>query len=386
MSAPSYVPAAAARQGPSPIRPVLALTRYARLGASSRVRFYQYAEHLAAAGVPLTLEPLLDDDYLHARYAGRTAWLPTVRGYLRRFRALREAAAADSLLWIEKELAPWLPAWLELLVVGDRPFVLDLDDAIFHNYDLGASALLRRLYGTKIDRLMRAASVVTVGNEYLAERARRAGARDVRYVPTAVDLRRYEVRHPPETADSPIGIVWIGSPATVHYLAIVAPALQALSRERSVALHVIGGGSFALPGVTVVNLPWSDDTEVRNIQRCDIGIMPLPDSPWERGKCGYKLIQYMACGLPVVASPVGINRDIVRPGCEGYLAARTDEWIQALSALAQDGLLRKRMGEQGRRRVELEYSTRATGPLVVRSLRDASGFDAAATETRQAQS
>jgi hypothetical protein len=120
---------------------------------------------------------------------------------------------------------------------------------------------------------------------------------------------------------------------------------------------------------TLEILPWAEDTEVTLIQSMDIGVMPLPDTPWTRGKCGYKLIQYMACGLPVVASPVGVNRDIVEHGVNGFLAESDDEWRAAVDALLNDADLRRRMGAAGRKKVEEQYSLQVWGPRVAQMLR-----------------
>jgi len=202
--------------------------------------------------------------------------------------------------------------------------------------------------------------MVTVGNDYLAERARRAGATRVEQLPTTVDLDRYQTA--PESENTSYTIGWIGSPTTVGYLNLVQPALAEVSRNDGAQLVVVGGHrELALSGVPTVALPWSEESEVSDIQRFDVGIMPLRDSPWERGKCGYKLIQYMACGRPVVASPVGVNAQIVDHGVNGFLASTTDEWISALDRL-RDAPLRQRMGRAGRTKVERAYALQVTAP------------------------
>jgi glycosyltransferase involved in cell wall biosynthesis len=209
---------------------------------------------------------------------------------------------------------------------------------------------------------MRHASMVVAGNGYLAARARSAGAANVEVLPTVVDLERYTspVRRVAEAA-VPIVIGWIGSPATVGYLQVLAKPLARLATDRAIELRVIGAPA-TLPGVPVTQVPWSEATEVQAIGSCDIGIMPLTDSPWERGKCAYKLIQYMACGLPVVASPVGANRQIVEPGINGFLAAEPAQWETALKRLADDAALRLRFGQAGRALVEAQYSLQVAAP------------------------
>jgi len=254
------------------------------------------------------------------------------------------------------------------------PYALDFDDAVFHNYDLHRLASVRKVFGHRLDGLMDKAALVVAGNCYLAARARAAGAPWVVVLPTVIDLNRYLplVVKPTVSSSQPLRIVWIGSPSTVRYLQLLQEPLQALAKRLPFVLRVIGG-NFSLPGVQVECLPWAEDTEVAALTECDVGVMPLLDSPWERGKCGYKLIQYMACGLPVVASSVGVNPEIVRNGENGYLASSAEEWVSALEALLQSPSLRAQMGVAGRRRVEEEYCIQKTGPLMAQLLRTAAG-------------
>lgn len=345
---------------------VLALTRYGRLGASSRVRMLQHVSWLDSAGVQVEVQPLIGDDMLRSRYeAGtysRSAMLGAYRG---RLQCLGRRRRYD-LLWIEKEALPWFPASIERAWLQGVPYVLDYDDALFHNYDLHRSKWVRRLLGRRIDRLMAGASLIVAGNEYLAKRARDAGARWVEILPTVVDLDRYPigaVRH----EGSVQRIVWIGSPSTAVYVQDLAEPLRRLAARHAIKLRVIGA-ELAIPGVDVECVPWTEDTEAESIAQCDIGIMPLKDSPWERGKCGYKLIQYMACGLPVVASPVGVNVQIVREGENGFLADGPQDWEIKMSQLLDSSPLRSSMGTAGRARVEQAYCVQEVAPRLAQML------------------
>jgi len=353
---------------------LLALSRYGLLGASSRVRMALYRDALAAEGIDLRMSYLLDDAYLAAKYRdGHTPWSHVVRAYWHRLRDLPALCRDSHLLWVEKELWPWAPAWLERFFMRDRPLVLDFDDAIFHLYDQHPHPLVRRLWGSKIDRLMRRADLVTAGNDYLAQRARHAGARRVEWLPTVVDLARYPVPIPrPTSRPGPCRIVWIGSPSTVHYLRQIGPALAKLGARRSVELTVIGA-QIDLPGVPLRCEAWTEAGEAAAIAAADIGIMPLPDSPWERGKCGYKLIQYMACGLPVVASPVGVNCRIVEDGANGFLAEDQEAWLARLEWLVDHEAQRHAFGACGRLRVEQTYSLQANAPRLAGWLRELAG-------------
>jgi glycosyltransferase involved in cell wall biosynthesis len=350
---------------------VLLLTRYGQLGASSRLRSLQYLPALKREGIEVTVQPLISDDLLGERYArGRHDFASLSKVYGARISALLRRQTFD-LVWTEKEALPWLPAMLEKLLMGGIPYVLDYDDAIFHGYDMHRYWLVRRTLGRKIDALMRDARLVVSGNDYLAQRARDAGASWVEIIPTVVDLARYDLQ-PHASLDHVMPrIVWIGSPSTVKYIAGLAGPLKKLAQLCDFELRVIGG-VLDMPGVAVKCIPWTEQTEVAEVAACDVGVMPLDDSPWEKGKCGYKLIQYMACGLPVVASAVGANVDIVVHGGNGFLVNDADEWVAALHRLLTSPERRKEMGQAGRKRVEEQYCLQKTGPRLVELLRAAS--------------
>jgi len=362
------VPAVGGSGGP-PLK-VLLLTRHGRMGSSSRQRFYQYLPFLAGQGFEIAVARLHDESYLLRLYAGEGRSPRAILGdYLRRIAFLLSHRRWD-LLWIEKEILPWLPRAAErLLTPRGVPWVLDYDDAIFHRYDnLGPA---RILLGRKIDALMRGATMVIAGSHYLAQRAIAAGAQRVELLPTVVDLRRYPLPAQARPDSEPFTIGWVGSPTTAGYLAGIAPALGALCKDGAARLVCVGGAPARMDGVAAVQRAWSEASEAAEIARFDVGIMPLPDAPWERGKCGYKLIQYMACGIPVVASPVGANLEIVEHAVQGYLADTQPSWIEALARIRDDPGLRRRMGEAGRRRVEALYSLERTAPRLAALLRDA---------------
>ena len=347
---------------------LLMLPRYAPLGASSRLRMYQYVPALRAAGVDVEVSPLFGDAYVRALYTGQRAWGDVLSGYVRRLASQWTAGSFDA-VWVEKELLPWFPAFTERLR-GRPVVVVDYDDAVFHRYDRHASALVRGLLGRRIDAVMQRADVVTAGNHYLADRARTAGCPHVEQLPTVVDLERYAPRSN-RLQPSPVVIGWIGSPATAHYLRPLAPVLERLRQRTALRAIALGARPDQLTGTPFEAVEWSEAAEAAQVATFDIGIMPLVDGPWERGKCGYKLIQYMASGLPVVASPVGVNSEIVRPGLNGALADTPEEWLAALGQLADDPALRARLGAEGRKRVEDWYSLQAQAPRLISILQEA---------------
>lgn len=345
---------------------ILILPRYGRQGASSRLRLYQYIDWFEKAGLRCKVLPLINDSQLKRYYeTGKYSKADLIYAYVLRIISLLKIESY-SLILIEKEALPWLPAWFEKVLLSRVPYVLDFDDAIFHNYDLHKSKLVKRLLGKRIDKIMATASLVIAGNNYLADRALSSGARCVKLIPTVIDLVRYTVNPniKDQQANGALKIVWIGSPSTLIYLKIVEKSLTRLSETIPFSLRIIGGGHLMISGVNVEILPWSESGESSAITDCDIGIMPLLNTPWEQGKCAYKLIQYMACGLPTVASPVGANPSVVVDGVTGFLADSDDAWFEKLKLLMTDTTLRNKMGAAGRERVEANYCLHKTAPIL----------------------
>lgn len=342
---------------------ILVLPRYGRQGASSRTRLWQYVPALEAAGLDVRVEPFFDDDYVRDLQVGRRSYGRIARAYLRRVATFVRKGPPD-LLWIEKEVMPWVPDWLERLILPENvPVALDYDDAVFQLYEGHRSGLVRRLLGGKHRRAMRRAQLVIAGSRFLADYARAAGAPAVEQVPTVVDLDRFPATRRRRRSGIP-RVCWIGQQSTAGFLQPLAPLMRELADAGEASFTAIGIDAAAA-GLPMESVQWSEEGEAAAIARCDIGIMPLPDTPFERGKCGYKLIQFMACGLPVVASPVGANRDIVEHGVNGFLAETEAEWREALRHLASDAQLRKRFGEAGRAKVERHYALQVTAPKVV---------------------
>ena len=340
------------------------MSRYDRLGASSRLRSYQYLPYLNQHGVDVEISPLFDDAYVKGLYIRKVSRLQVVLAYIQRLRQIFNVRSYD-LIWVEKEVLPWVPAFLELLLLRrTRPLVVDYDDAVFHRYDKHRSALVRWVLGRKIDWIMAASDVVIAGSEYLVERARLAGARRIEKLPTVVDLHRYSSL-PIRRIENVLTIGWIGSPGTAHYLLPLISVFRLLHENFTVRVVAIGAKNCAEFDDLIEVLPWSEDTEATLLSQIDIGIMPLPDEPFERGKCAYKLIQYMAVSKPIVASPVGENVNVVRPGVNGFLATLESEWLSALSKLCNDAALRERFGQAGHDIADQMYSLSVTAPRLL---------------------
>jgi glycosyltransferase involved in cell wall biosynthesis len=355
------------------MRRLLVLTRYDRLGASSRVRLLQYLPTIEQSEFCYDVRPLLGNNYVQALYSGGRVGAATIAAdFIGRLQALMRRRRYD-LIWLEKEAMPFVPYMIERRFLEGVPYVIDFDDAWFLRYQKLPLALMRRLLGDKIDRLMRDSAAVVVGNAYLAEHARRAGARRIEIIPSTIDLERYgaTAAAPSVPARRPVVIGWIGTPITLRYLVRLEPVFRRLPGH-DIVIRIVGAEvPKAWTGLPAESVRWSEQDEVGEIAKFDIGLMPLDDGEWERGKCGYKALQVMAMGRPVVASMVGANCSIFRHGINGLLAQTHDDWLSALQLLAGDPALRGRIGAAARATVESEYSLASQAPRLIGVLNQA---------------
>lgn len=344
---------------------VLGLALYGPMAASTRYRLGQYAPGLAEAGIDLQIRHLLGNDYLRERFSGGS--LPVmsmVRSALERLKDLWHQRDFDAAI-VHCELIPLMPGRLERLLIR-RPYIYDFDDAFYLKYRSGRMRAARQLLGDKFDTVIAGAAAVTAGNQILADYARTYN-RNTHYLPTVVDTSRYQP-HTGTRSSRAFTVGWIGSYSTAAYLREFAVPLSALGQEGQVRFIVMGGKAPKVPNVSVVELDWNESTELDVINSFDVGIMPLPDNDWARGKCGFKLIQYMACAVPVIASPVGANVDILNPD-SGFLATTPQEWLDALRILRDQPAVRARMGEAGRARVVQHYSLHKNLPVLAGVIR-----------------
>ena len=350
---------------------VTAFAKYDREAASTRQRILQYLPSLDREGIHVDVHPLLDDDYVRSLASGKPASKAAIaKAYARRFAQLRQTTDAD-LIWVYAELFPWLPASFERLAFrAGKPVLYDYDDAFFHPYDDHSNAIVRRLLGGKLDPLIAGAAGVCAGNAYLRDHAARLNSNAI-ILPTVVDTDHY--RPAGTRPDRPATIGWIGSPTTWQFVRPYLPLLAELCSSPNIRFAAVGAGDAAqsdrFDGLTFT--PWSEASEIAAVQAMDIGIMPLPDAPWARGKSGYKLVQYMACGLPLVASPVGVNATIVEDGVTGILASDDAQWRTALTRLIADPAMRAAMGQAGRARAVLSYSLQSQAPRLINAMRSA---------------
>lgn len=339
---------------------LLILTKYTATGPSSRYRFLQYLAPLTRQGHVVTVRPLFTEVYLKRRFSQRAPNpLYLLWRFVLRFLHCLDGRRFDA-VWIEGELWPFVPGWVEravCLLLPPRRFH-DFDDAIWLRY---AAKPLRQ----KFRPLLSSATGLTVGNANLAGELKPIQPR-ICQVPTSLSWEKYQHASPRLQGSR---LVWIGSPSTLFFLEDLLPVLRKLRERHAFTLRIIG----AQPSWKELDLEcmaWSEAEEVHLLEACQVGIMPLRDDAWSRGKCGLKLLQYLATGLPAVASPVGVNRAILDASGGGLAAENAEQWIEALGRLLSSEILRKTCGERGREWVRRHMTVEAQAPRLLRFLED----------------
>ncbi len=313
--------------------------------ASTRYRAMQFAERFELAGI-------------------RTKHLSLAGGAGNYLRAIRAARQADVVLVLRKTL-PWPLLWA--LRRAARRLVFDFDDAIFCNSD-GSPSTTRM---SRFSAMVAGCDQVLAGNTFLFAMARQFNSH-VTVVPTCIDTSRYSVSS--GERQEFFDVVWIGSSSTRKYLEDAIPALQLASRQiPGFRLKIIADFGLEGLGFPVIAVPWRLETEAAELASSDVGIAPMRDDDWSRGKCALKVLQYMAAGLPVVSSPAGVNGEAVVPGVTGFLVENESEWSEAFVSLAAAPALCDRMGLAGRSRVEGNYSADVVFSRLLGALMGCSG-------------
>jgi glycosyltransferase involved in cell wall biosynthesis len=394
---------------------VLALASYPTEAAATRYRLEQFVIPLAERGITLTVHPFLDSKHfenLYRRQALPSTALGLIRATLRRSAALLSARQADVVL-IQREAMIFGPPLIEWLTarVMKRPMVLDLDDATYVSYTSPTYGGLGKAlkWFSKTDDLIRWATVVICGNRSIAEYVSSKGAR-ARIIPTVVDTEVFRPAcptanaggtdidptanegvtdiNPPanasgtnksshRTKSSRVVLGWIGTHSTFPYLESIFPVLTDLSKDYDFRLKVVGAGKdeITVPGVEIENSRWSLDREVRDFQSIDIGLYPIDaglySGKWAAGKSGFKAIQYMAVGVPYVATPVGASAELGEVGITHFFAANHQEWRDALAELIVNANKRKQMGAAGRCHVTKHFALPAQTDKLAAVLREA---------------
>jgi len=342
---------------------ILCLALYGDQAASHRVRLSQYVEVLKPFGYDLAINSLLVNDYVIS-LTGKTKipFLKLIFSFIHRAKLLFQSDKYD-LLVVHCELFPFMPAWVERFFLK-KPYIYDFDDAFYLKYIEGKYGFLEPLLGKKFQQIISNAAVVTAGNKNLMKYALQYN-NNVVILPSVVDTNRYYKKN--RYANNIFTLGWIGSPSTVIYLDKLKVPLSKLGRKIQIRLIVIGAEAPKIENISIESVPWSLDTEIDLINQFDVGLMPLKDDEWSRGKCSYKLIQYMACGVCVIASSVGSNNDVVNPAC-GILIDNDNDWHDSILKLAQDSDLREAMGEASLEHIASNYSLESNAPIFSKAL------------------
>ena len=327
---------------------------------SQRYRFEAFEPHLRSRGIEVTYAGVLTTDEARDFYGavsplrkGRIA----ARALVRRATSLLRPA---DVVFVQREAFFLLNHWSEWLAHLRAPVVFDFDDAIWIHAISEANRRFAFLKNVeKIPRVVGLSHTVIAGNEYLATEARKwVEPHRVTIIPTCVDVAKYPTSVPRNATG--LQLVWVGSSSTLRGLEQFLPTLSAIGRAvPGMRLKLLCDRFIEIPDLPVDQCLWSEATEPAEIASADVGIGWVPDDPWSRGKCGLKVLQYQAAGLPVVANPVGVQADFVHNGVTGFQATTTEEWVNAIRHLASNESARRHMGEECRRQVEAGFSVEA---------------------------
>ncbi|HEX8287409.1 MAG TPA: glycosyltransferase family 4 protein [Pyrinomonadaceae bacterium] len=338
-----------------------------------RFRIEQWEPLLKEKGVEITYSPFETEELRQILHQNGKSWQKVqniMRNMNQRRSSLKSVKEFD-LVYVFREAALLGLPWFERRIARSKvPMIFDFDDAVFLSYKSPSNGYLSYLkFPGKTGEICRLSAHVMAGNQYLADYASRFNE-NVTIIPTTIDTDIYK---PVERDSEPevVTIGWSGSFSTVQCLDTIRDVLQELAKEEKFRLRVIGTPHYELPGVETESLKWQSATEIEDLQKIDIGLMPLADDDWSRGKCGLKALQYMALGIPTVCSPVGVNSKIINDGVNGFLADGKGEWIEKLKKLLHSFELRKKFGAAGRKTVEESYSAKSQAPRVFEVFRSA---------------
>ncbi len=329
---------------------------------SQRFRFEQYLGHLSRNGFDCELSYIVqesDDQYLYkpGNFLNKLEFVG--RSFAKRRADVARMNQFD-IIFIAREALMVRSIWPERQFrKGKARIIFDFDDSVWLSNVSDANRRWAWVKdASKTSKLIALADLVFAGNAYLANYARKFNQR-VEVVPTTIDTDEYKPG--PRGTEGPVVIGWSGSITTIQHFNHAVPALRKIKAKFGdrIAFRVVGDGNFRQQELGITGLPWRKETELDDLRAMDIGIMPLPDDEWARGKCGLKGLQYMALGIPTLMSPVGVNSEIVQHGVNGFLPATEDEWVECIARLLEDADLRARIGDQARRTVEDHYSLKA---------------------------
>ena len=349
----------------------LFIVPYPTEGPSNRYRVEQYLPFLKERGISYSLRPFISPEFFKILYkrGNRTKKLfYFLSGAVKRFSDLVNAAKFD-LIFVHIEAFPFGPPILEWLFSRlGKPIIYDFEDAVYLKDFKGTNRLMNFLRcPDKFYQILRLSSQTIVCNKYMKEYVYLYN-HNVTVIPTSIDTEKFKLAN--QNCDTKIPVIgWIGSHTTLHYLNPLRKVFASLAKKYDFYLKIIGGGeNFSIPQVNIINEQWTLEKDVENFQKLDIGIYPLPNDERSKAKTPFKTIQYMSVGIPVVASKVGANTEIVRDGVNGFLVSNEEEWFEKLSILIENSQLRRDLGIAGRKTVEERFSLKVNKPKFIEVL------------------
>lgn len=329
---------------------------------SQRFRFEQYIERFEAEGNTIEFHPFLSDSTWQSLYKDGSFFkkaLGILSSFWRRFLLLFTLRKAD-IIFIHREASMIGPPVFEWIIAKllRKPYIYDFDDAIWlPNYSESNAKFHRLKSYWKIKYISKWAEHVSVGNAFLQEWAEKYNS-NTTIIPTTIDLENVHTQKSDHAQAVPI-IGWTGTHTTLHYIEEILPVLQELEKTHSFIFRVISNHPPEFELASLDYLPWNKATEITDLATFNIGVMPLNETPWSKGKCGFKALQYMALGIAPVISPVGVNTDIVSDGSNGFLCNTPEEWKTRLIELLTSPSLRQEIGEKAHQKIQSTYSVSA---------------------------
>ena len=329
---------------------------------SQRYRFEQYFDYLADNGIICHMSYLIDaqDDkilYQPGKYFAKL-WI-LIKSILKRHSDLYRVKNFDYIFIQREAFMTGTTIFERLLTRSKKPIIFDFDDSIWLLDKNAANSNLSFLKNpNKTKRIISLSSTIVAGNEYLADYARQFNTK-VKVIPTTIDTKKYQPI--PKESSETVVIGWTGSFSTIKHFEDIVPVLLRIRDKYGdkVKFEVLGDPDYKNSVLGIQGLPWRAETETADLSRFDIGIMPLPDNEWTKGKCGAKGLQYMGMAIPTIMSPVGVNPIIITDGENGLLAGSEGEWFTKLCQLIDSPTLRQQLGAAGRKTVEEYYSIEA---------------------------
>jgi len=345
---------------------ILFLLPYPSEGASNRYRVEQYLPYLKAKGIDFDLRPFVSKEFYSILYLKGCYFRKIIFFILAFFRRTLDIVLAYryDIVFIHREVCPIGPPFFEWLINKmNKPIIFDFDDAIFLPSSSSSNSFIEKLKNPhKTAYIISMSKCVIVGNNYLANFALKYN-NSIFIIPTCIDTYKYRPANYTNLNKNEITIGWIGSSTTLEFLDILKNVFVRLSKRFDNLRLKIVGGYFSIEGLSnIASKSWSLKEEAEDLKTFDIGIMPMPDNEWTRGKCGFKAILYMSMGIPCVCSPVGINKEIITDGVNGFLCRDIEEWVEKISLLITDRQLRDKLGTEGRRTIEDKYSVKVNAP------------------------